>query len=63
MIKKFRLQITEIQKSYVDVEAENIDKAQEMYLDEYSEGNIIWTDSTISEITAEEMPQNNLKLK
>jgi hypothetical protein len=53
--KKFKLQITEINKGFVEVEAENIDAAQEMYLDEYNDGNITWTGSTISEITAEEV--------
>jgi hypothetical protein len=55
MKKKFKLHITEVQKGFVEVEAENIDAAQEMYLDEYNEGNVTWTHSTISEVTAEEI--------
>jgi len=53
-MKKFRLNITEIQKGYVDVEAESKDAAEEMYLDEYNDGNITWTHSTISDVTTEE---------
>ena len=55
-MKTFRLNITETQKGYVDVVAADIDSAQDMYLDEYNEGNVTWTHSTISDVTAEEVP-------
>ena len=52
--KPFRINITEIQKGFVDVMAINKDAANDMYLDEYNAGNVTWTDSTISEVTVEE---------
>lgn len=51
--KIFRLHFTETQKGYVDVEAENIDVAQDMYLDEYNAGNVSWTSSSITDVSAE----------
>jgi len=54
-MKTFRLNITETQKGYVDVVAADIDSAQDMYLDEYNEGNVTWQHSTISDVTAEEV--------
>ena len=54
-MKTFRLNITEIQYGFVEVKAENKDIAQDMYLDAYNEGKVTWTNSTISEVTAEEI--------
>ena len=54
-MKKFKVQITEIQEGFVEVEANRIDEAQEMYLNEYNDGNITWTHSSITDSTAEEI--------
>ena len=54
-MKKFKLYITEVQKGFVEVEAENIDEAQDMYLDEYNDGHVTWTNFTITDVTAEEV--------
>jgi hypothetical protein len=58
-MKKFKINITEVQKGYVEVEAKNIDEAEEMHLDEYNNGNVIWTSFTITDVSAEEiLPAN-----
>lgn len=53
-MKTFRINITEIQKGFVDVKAESKDAAEEMHLDEYNAGNVTWTKFTISDVTVEE---------
>lgn len=52
---KFRLTITEVQKGFVDVEADDRDSALEMHLDEYNAGNVTWTDFTITDFDAKEV--------
>ena len=49
----FTLNFTEIQKGFAEVEAENKDEAEEMALELYNDGAVNWTQSSISEITAE----------
>jgi len=53
-MKKFRINYTEIQKGFVEVEAESKETAEEMYLDLYNEGKVTWTHHTISDVTVEE---------
>ena len=54
-MKKFKVYITEIQNGFGEVEADNIDEALEIYLDEYNDGNITWTHSSITDVSAEEI--------
>ena len=57
-MKTFRLNITEIQYGFVEVEAENKDAAEDMYLDAYNDGKVTWTNSTISKVTVAEITYN-----
>ena len=54
-MKTFRINYTEIQKGFVEVEAESKEAAEEMYLDLYNEGQVHWTYSSITEAVAEEV--------
>lgn len=53
--------VTEINYGFIVIEADSAEEAQDKVLDEYNNGNVIWTNSTISEITAEQQENRDLK--
>ena len=52
---KYKLNFTEEQKGFAEIEAECREDAEEMALDLYNSGKVIWTDSSITDILAEEI--------
>jgi len=54
-MKKYRINYTEVQKGFVEIEAESKDAAEEKYLDLYNEGQVHWMYSSITEALVEEV--------
>ena len=59
----YKVLISEMQKGYVEVNAETVEKAKEKALEEYDKGNVFWNKSEITEIKLENstMELNNSK--
>lgn len=50
---QFTLNFTEVQRGFIEVKADSKEEAEEMALDLYNDGKVIWTHSSITEIAAE----------
>jgi hypothetical protein len=58
-MKKFTVSIKEINYGATIVEAESEEKAEELAMEVYYNGDIHWTDSEIDEITVDEDEEEN----
>lgn len=47
---KYRIQIIEQQKGFIDIEAKNFEEASKIATEEYHNGNIHWTSCEIIDI-------------
>ena len=51
-MKSFRVEITEVQKCFVDIDADDGLQASDRAIEMYDDGMVTWTDSSITKIEA-----------
>jgi len=55
---KFNVSLTETNYSSVEIEADSVEEALSKYTDEYHASNVCWTNSEISDVSAEKASGN-----